>query len=168
MAFVFGATAPGGGGSFSGGNITGATTVTAGITFAVTTADKLTCGGKIVPQTKTITIPLFAGVQTSAINILCIDETYQVIAIRVVDDGSEVGGTVVTIGKATGTTAPGAGTTMLSSSISLSGTANTVLLGTLTGTTSTLQLVAGDRIYWDPLGSSITGNVAITITLKRI
>jgi hypothetical protein len=52
----------------------------------------------------------------------------------------------VTVSKDTGTAAPGAGTALLTAVVALSGTANTVVNGTLISNTGTLTLAAGDRI----------------------
>jgi hypothetical protein len=54
-------------------------------------------------------------------------------------------GTVTTT-KDTGTAAPGAGTALLTGTVSLAGTANTVVSGTLVATDATLKLAAGDRL----------------------
>lgn len=57
--------------------------------------------------------------------------------------------------KNTGTTAPGAGSQLLSGSMSLSGTANTVVNGSLVASVATLTLAAGDRISVS-LGGAMT------------
>lgn len=48
--------------------------------------------------------------------------------------------------KATGTTAPGAGTALLTGTVTLAGTANTVGNGTLVATVASITLAAGDRL----------------------
>lgn len=67
----------------------------------------------------------------------------------------------VDVTKDTGTTAPGAGTTVLTGAISFSATANTVVSGTLTSTVATLTMAAGDRLSlkWGGTVGSITGAV---------
>lgn len=67
----------------------------------------------------------------------------------------------VDVTKDTGTTAPGAGSTVLTGAISFSGTANTVVSGTLISTVATLTLAAGDRLSlkWGGTVGSITGAV---------
>ncbi len=50
------------------------------------------------------------------------------------------------IEKCTGTTAPGSGTSLLTGTVSLSGTANTVVSGTRVGTVASYTLAAGDRL----------------------
>lgn len=52
----------------------------------------------------------------------------------------------VTVEKLTGTTAPGSGTALLTGTVSLSGTANTVANGTLITTVASLTFAAGDRV----------------------
>lgn len=54
-------------------------------------------------------------------------------------------GTVM-VEKLTGTTAPGSGTTLLTGTVSLGGTANTVVNGTLIGTVASLTFAVGDRV----------------------
>lgn len=55
--------------------------------------------------------------------------------------------------KCTGTTAPGSGTNLLTGTMSLAGTANTVVNGSLSSTVATLTLAAGDRISVTPGGT---------------
>lgn len=172
MAFVFGATAPGGGGSFSGGTITGNTTMAAAKSFTVSTADLLTCGGKIVPQTKTITVnyaPVTSNTAANAFSFFIADETYQITLIKISYDTQLDASSTLQIQKLTGTTAAGSGTNLLTGAIALDGTINTVNTGTLTGTTANLQLAVGDRIC-GACNESISagGGVNISITLKRI
>jgi hypothetical protein len=52
----------------------------------------------------------------------------------------------LTVEKLTGTTAPGSGTVLLTGTLALSGTANTVANGTLIATVASLTLAIGDRI----------------------
>lgn len=66
----------------------------------------------------------------------------------------------VDIVKDTGTTAPGAGTTILTGAISF-GAANTRVVGTLSSTVATLTLAAGDRLSakWGGTVGSLTGGL---------
>lgn len=150
----------------NGGTIGGDTTIASAKTLAVTTADKLTVGGVIIPQTLYVTVPLFVTDVTKA--ILVAPEALQVTAIKAVYGVVSASGTL-TVEKLTGTTAPGGGTAMLQSTLDLTTTANTVLTGTLTATTSVLQLAAGNRIGII-LGGVLTGLIGanITISLQRI
>lgn len=67
----------------------------------------------------------------------------------------------VDVTKDTGTTAPGAGTSVLTGAISFSGTANTVVSGTLSSTIATITMAAGDRLSlkWGGTVGSITGAI---------
>jgi hypothetical protein len=67
----------------------------------------------------------------------------------------------VDIIKDTGTTAPGAGTSVLTGTISFSGVANTVVNGTVSSTIATVTLAAGDRLSakWGGTVGSLTGAV---------
>ena len=75
----------------------------------------------------------------------------------------------VMIEKETGTTAVGSGNNMLSAVISTAGANNTVTAGTLTTTSSFLQLAKGDRLGLVFQGTE-TGLVGLVISavLKRI
>lgn len=93
---------------------------------------------------------------------------FQVTDVAIVFGTASASGTF-SIEKLTGTTAPGSGTTMLTGTISTAGTANTVLVGTLTATVATLQLAVGDRIGFVFTGTE-TGLVGLNImlSLKRL
>lgn len=103
------------------------------------------------------------------------DRAYQVTRIDEVhatagSDGSAVN---LQITKDTGTAAPGAGTDLLTNNTNagfdMKGTANTVQNGTLTGTTASLQLAAGDRLSLDFAGTvTALAGVVVTVTLKAI
>lgn len=67
----------------------------------------------------------------------------------------------VDITKDTGTTAPGAGSSVLTGAISFSGTANTRVAGTVSSTIATITLAAGDRLAakWGGTVGSLTGGM---------
>ncbi len=65
------------------------------------------------------------------------------------------------IEKLTGTTAAGSGTNLLTGTMSLSGTANTVVSGTLIATIASLTFAAGDR-----LGVVIAGAMTSLVNCK--
>lgn len=146
-------------------SLNGDATVASTKALVVTTADKLTVGGVIVPQQVYLSVPIFATDVNKTIFVAT--EAVQVTAVRAVYGVLAVAGTL-TVEKLTGTTAPGSGTAMLTGTLDLSGTANTVLSGALTATTSTLQLAAGDRIGC--VLATLTGLVgcSVTIVLKKI
>lgn len=135
-------------------------------TQAVSTPDGLTVAGIIVPVYKTAPVSLFVTDVSKAIYIAT--EAVQLVAVRVVFGIASVSGTL-NIEKLTGTTVPGSGTALLTGTISLAGTANTVLSGTLSATTADLQLAAGNRIGIVLAGTltSLVGAV-VEIDLKRI
>lgn len=69
--------------------------------------------------------------------------------------GSDAGAVTAVVTKDTGTNAPGAGTSLhQSGSFNLKGTANTVQSATLSTTTATLTLAAGDRLAVKLTGTS--------------
>jgi len=154
------------------GLTTGTQTISGAKTFdtsaAVTSADGLTVNGIIVPQTKTLAFPLNALNIAVSSALFIADESYQITAVRASWGVASISMNF-NIEKLTGTTAPGSGTALLQSVIDTSGTANTVISGTLTATTSALQLAVGDRIGMKIAGTitSLVGLVVI-ITLKRI
>lgn len=93
---------------------------------------------------------------------------YELVAVSEVHTTASTSGTLQ-LEKCTGTTAPGSGTDLLASTISLSGAANTVLNGTLGTTRSDRVFVVGDRLALD-FGGIVTSlvNAWITIYLKRL
>lgn len=85
-------------------------------------------------------------------------------AVRASYETASTSGTLQ-IEKLTGTTAPGSGTTMLSTTINLATTANTVYSGTLTETISSLQVAVGDRIALKD-GGTLTNQVGLCVILE--
>lgn len=72
------------------------------------------------------------------------------------------GGTLTAqLSKDTGTTAPGAGTDLLSTAFNLNATANTVQVGALVGTAGVVNLAAGDRLAIDfsAAGTNLVGAI---------
>jgi hypothetical protein len=71
--------------------------------------------------------------------------------------------------KATGTTAVASGTNILTGTVSLAGTANTTLSGTIVGGLTTPVLASGDRLNII-LGGTLTSlaNGCVTIYLQRL
>ncbi len=138
-------------------------TVSANKSFSITTADKLTVGGIIIPQTIPIAVPISVTSVTQVVFIA--DTTYQVTGTKCVPSVLSSSGTFqVTV--ESGTTAAGAGTAQLTGTISLSGVANTVVSGTLIASPTTLN--AGDRIS-AKLGGLLTGLLGnCTIYIKRV
>lgn len=150
-------------------------TVGANKTLAVTTADLLTVGGVIVPQEIEVSFHAQAAADMVDRTFFVANQAYQVTKVRFV--GAVAEATAATLYaqlvKDTGTDAPGAGTDLLTNNTNngfdCKATANTVQTGTLTATTASLQLAAGDRLSIDfsAAATELVG-VTITVTLKRI
>lgn len=78
------------------------------------------------------------------------------------------GASALQLSKETGTTAPGAGTDLLTSTgFDLNATANTVQVGTLIATAATLTLAAGDRLSLD-WANAIQSSAGICVTVTII
>jgi hypothetical protein len=92
--------------------------------------------------------------------------TYQVIGASLVFSTASSSGTVQ-IEKATGTTAPGSGTNMLTGTMSTAGTANTVVNGTVVSNPNTLTLNPGDRLNV-VIGGTQTGIVDLCVDVYVI
>lgn len=75
----------------------------------------------------------------------------------------------VDVTKDTGTNAPGAGTSVLTGVMTFSGSANTRVVGTITGTVATTNLAAGDRLAakWGGTVGALTGGM-LCVTLVPI
>lgn len=154
---------------FRGENpVLGSTVVDTGASLAVTSADALTVGGTIVPQTEPLIFSVPAATQAVNQAIFVAETTYQVAGLKAVWGTASSSGTV-TIEKLTGTTAPGSGTALLTGTISTAGTANTVTTGTLIATLASLKLAAGDRlgVVFSGTETGLVGLV-LNVTLKRI
>ena len=144
-------------------------TIPTGKTLAVASADKLTVGGGIMPQVIEVS---FVGQTTEAATdraFFIANRAYQVTAIRQVHSVAAGGASTLQVTKDTGTTAPGAGSDLLSSAFDLNATANTVQTGALTATTADLLLAAGDRLSIDFANTiQSTAGLVVTVSLKPI
>lgn len=146
-------------------------TVASGKTLAVTTADKLTVGGVIVPQTMTVTTELLAAsvdkwvfVAPFACKVVSVKEVHSV-----------AGGSAAAVSprKITGVSAPGAAvaagvTEITTAAFDLTATANTVVTGTLSATATDYTLAAGDKIGLDFSGTLTALVGFLVIELKRV
>lgn len=103
-----------------------------------------------------------AGSQT----IFLAARAYRVKAISVVFSTASTSGTAQ-VNKDTSTNAPGAGTALMTGTVSLAGTANTVVNGTLVATAATLQLAAGDRLSVT-FGGTLTSLAGCTIVVALV
>lgn len=101
-------------------------------------------------------------------NLFIADTDYEVVGVQAVWGVASSSGTLQ-IEKCTGTTAPGSGTDLLSSTINTAGTANTVASGSLTTTVASKRLTSGDRLALD-FGGTVTNlvNLVVVVRLKRL
>lgn len=96
---------------------------------------------------------------------------YRVIAISEVHSVAAGGASALQVVKDTGTTAPGAGTDLLTNNTNagfdLNATANTVQVGTLVTTLASLLLATGDRLSVDYANAiQSTAGVVVTVALQ--
>lgn len=83
--------------------------------------------------------------------------------------GTDAGSVTLQLEKLTGTAAPGAGSAILSSALSLKATANTVQTGTITPTIANKNLVAEDRLALLLSGTPTNvANVTVLVELSVI
>jgi hypothetical protein len=82
--------------------------------------------------------------------------------------GSDAGAVTAAVKKASGTTAPGSGTAVMTDTFNLKGTANTLQTATMSTTKSTRELAANDRVGIDFTGTLTAAVGLIQIRLKRI
>jgi hypothetical protein len=129
-----------------------------------------TAGGNIIPNTEPVVFAAQAASQAISQAIFMPDSTgtYQVVSIQAVFGTTSTSGTLQ-LEQLSGTTAPGSGTVMLTGTMSLSGTANTIVSGTLVSTASTLQIAPGQRLGLKFAGT-VTGLVGLVVVvgLKRV
>lgn len=145
-------------------------------TVYIADADALKVGGNIVPQTLDITYtPTTTGTSVVSQAFFTATRAYQVTACSEVHTTAGTDGSAVNllVEKDTGTTAPGSGTGLLTNNtnagFNAKGTANTVQTGTLTATTASLQLAAGDRLAVKVSGTATAlAGVNITCSIKAI
>ncbi|MDM9583111.1 hypothetical protein [Nostoc sp. GT001] len=116
------------------------------------------------------------------INSLCVDQpffvadgAYLVTGVSYVHStaGSDGSAVNLQITKDTGTTAPGAGTDLLTNNTNAGfdckGTANTVQAGALVATEATRTLASGDRLSLDFAGTvTALAGVVVTVSLRRV
>ncbi len=113
-----------------------------------------------------VTIPIVAA--TVSETVWTAPFAAELVAVSEVHRVASSSGTLQ-VQKLTGTTAPGSGTNLLTGTINLAGTANTVAAGTLIATTATKRLAAGDRLGITIGGTmtSLAGGVVV-LTLKQV
>lgn len=149
----------------SGGMIiNGDASVSAGKSFAVTDADKLTVGGTIIPQTIPILVPLTSSLLSQPIFIA--DTTYQITGTKCFYSVGALLNGAFQVTVDSGTTAPGSGIAQLTSAINLSSTTDTTYTGTLIATPTTIN--AGDRITAKITGTLTSLFGSCMIYIKRV
>lgn len=116
------------------------------------------------------------------LNSLCVDQpffvadgAYLVTGISYAHStaGSDASAVSLQITKDTGTTAPGAGTDLLTNNTNAGfdckGTANTVQTGALVASEATRTLASGDRLSLDFAGTvTALAGVVVTVSLRRV
>ena len=144
----------------------GGATIATAQTLAVTTADKLTVGGIIVPQEMPLTVDYVAATADHAFFIA--DQAYKVTAIREVHSTVGGSGAVMNIEKLTSTTAPGSGTNCQSTTTDLTTTINAVQTISLSALASDYTLAAGDRLGINVGGTPGSQAGTVTVYIQRI
>lgn len=98
------------------------------------------------------------------------DADYEVVGVRTIPTvaGTDVGAVTADVVKASGTTAVASGTTVLSATIDLKGTANTLITSTLTSTAANKRLASGDRLGVNFTGTLTAAVGLIQVNLKRV
>lgn len=145
--------------------------VSFGSTLAVTGA--ITATGGVTGQNFSVS---YVGQTTEAATdrvIFVAPVACQVVAASEVHGVAAGGASKLQLTKDTSTDAPGGGTDLLTNNTNtgfdLNATANTVQAGTLTATTASLQLAAGDRLALDFANSiQSTAGLAVTVWLKTL
>lgn len=145
--------------------VTGAQTFTGASTFNGAVAFNSTITGTTFHVT-------YVGQTTEAATdrvIFVANEACQLTAVREVHAVAAGGASTLQLTKDTGTTAPGAGTDLLTAGFDLNGTANSNQAGSLTATVADLQFAAGNRLSIDFANTiQSTAGLCITATFKRI
>jgi hypothetical protein len=128
--------------------------------------DGVTIGGNIAHNVEVLTIAGLAAASVSQSVFIC-DAAYQLVSVKEVHGTASTSGTLM-VEKCTGTTAPGSGTACLTGTVSLAGTANTVVSGTL-NTDASITFAAGDRVSLKFAGTmtNLVG-CSVLLTFKRV
>jgi hypothetical protein len=147
-------------------------TILSGKTLAVTTADKLTVGGVIVPQELAIPSGIIDATYDQDRFVWTAPWACQVTGIKFQQSAIESTSSTTTVmpKKVASGTAVGSGTDLLAAALNLKTgvTANTNLDATLNATAGNLQLAAGDSLGLD-FTNALTEYVGCcTFVIKRI
>ena len=146
--------------------LNGSPTVATGKTLAVTDADKLTVGGKIVPQYLILNVPMNADSVDQWVFVA--DAAYELDTVELSYTVASTSGTF-DLKKSTTVQAPASGDTMLTGTVDISQTANTVYAGTKHGTEGNRRLADGNKLSVCFTGTmtGLAGGV-VTIRLFRV
>lgn len=147
------------------GNVTIATTKV----LAVTDAAGITIGGVIPTLYEFLTAPTIISSSSASFTLFLnpnVSQTFKVAGASVVFGTASTSGTMQ-VEVATGTQAIGAGTVQLTGTMSLSGTANTTVNGTVIGSPTTIA--AGNRVNVILAGTLTSlANCMVTVALQRL
>ena len=148
-------------------------TIAAAKTLAVTTADKLTVGGIIVPQYLVVTYNIPAGAAAADYDGLFFtaNRAYEIVSVteRHAVAGSDTGAVTLMVKKVPSGTATASGTDTLASGLDLKSAVDTNQAGTLHATQANYQLASGDSLGLVPTGTpTAVDGVTVTVVLKAI
>jgi len=134
---------------------------------AVTTADSLTVGGRIVPSYFYVEYRQTAGETPATATIWNAPEACKLAGVveRHKVLGTDGGAVTISVAKDPSATAPGAGTGLLTAALSLKTTNNTNQSGTLSATPSDLTFAAGDGLSV-VLAGTMTAVAGVSVTFK--
>lgn len=124
-----------------------------------------------VPDALVLNFPILNNADVVDRNLFVAPFPCQVVAVSEVHGTAGSDGSAVTadIKKCTGTTAITSGTSILSSTFDLKGTALTPQTGTLVNSISTITLATGDRLALDVTGTTTAvADVILTMYLRRV
>jgi hypothetical protein len=148
-------------------SLNGGLTVPTAKTAIITDADALTVGGLIVPQHFYLHYNQTPGVLPITDVVFTLHNTCKLVAMiarwRVA--GTDGGAVTLSAAKDPSGTAPGGGTGLLASTISLKGTINTNNVASLSATPADLTFAAGDSLS-QVVGGTLTAVAGLAVTYK--
>src|ERR1051325_5385221 len=144
---VVGGTSTVAGSSIVNGVIGEDVTVASGKTLAVTTADKLTVGGKIIPQTFLVTRSIFDGATTAAFDgVIPLPVACKIVSVKIRWQTASGASETLMVKKVPSGTAKGSGTDCLAAGIDLTATADTNVSPALHATAGNYTFAAGGAL----------------------
>jgi hypothetical protein len=151
--------------NLGGATATNDLTVNSTKTLAVTSADKLTVGGVIVPQEMVLTFP-YSNFSVDQ-HLFTAKDAWQITAVRLLPAvaGTDGGDVKVNVTVCDDTEAPSAGVAALASVLNLKGTANTIQSATMGASVS---VASGDSVGLDFTGTPTSAVGCVTIYMKRV